>query len=376
MIFHIKQFDETLLSFNYIDNGIKGQFCDIININESKKYLLPIGLEYTGDGVLSWLKRRVIPKNREFVDALLAKMGLSHSNTIEIIKLCKGLSVIDCYWVVEENFNGKFADYNLFDNKFEKTLALIAYTGYGSVRAKGFTSSPEFTTNGMLKKAWRVMNGNTLLYKGGTSGAANTGKEPYSEFYATQVAKAMQINHIPYNLSKWKGSLCSTCELFTDKKTSYVQIYNFVQNKSIYEVSEFLKELGDEFYEDFVDMIIFDCVICGEDRHYGNFGLLVDNETNKPISLAPVFDNGLSLFNFAMKDDFKNLDEYAKTRMSYYNISFLEMAKEFIGKRQKEKLKHLINFKFTAHSSYNLPKERLTTTQEFIQKRVLELLNI
>ncbi|MEA3228215.1 MAG: hypothetical protein U9P38_03990 [Campylobacterota bacterium] len=28
-------------------------------------------------------------------------------------------------------------------------------TGYASVRQKGFISSPEFTTNGVLAKAWR-----------------------------------------------------------------------------------------------------------------------------------------------------------------------------------------------------------------------------
>lgn len=60
-----------------------------------------------------------------------------------------------------------------------------------------------------------------MLFKGGTSGAANTGKEPYSEFYASQIAQAMEINHVKYNLAKWKNEICSTCELFTNKNTSY-----------------------------------------------------------------------------------------------------------------------------------------------------------
>lgn len=47
---------------------------------------------------------------------------------------------------------------------------------------------------------------------------------------------------------------------------------------------------------EFVDMMIFDDIICNTDRHFGNFGLLVENATNKPISLAPIFDNGLWLF--------------------------------------------------------------------------------
>ncbi len=76
----------------------------------------------------------------------------------------------DSYWVVEDEFDGKFENYNLYENNFSRTLALIAYTGHGSSVARGFTSSPEFTTNGMLKKCWRRVDGKIYLYKGGTMG--------------------------------------------------------------------------------------------------------------------------------------------------------------------------------------------------------------
>lgn len=374
--FILKHFDTQLIVFEYIDAGIKGQSIKIISENKAEKYNYPIGLEVSGAGIMSWLKCRIIPKNREYVDSLLSKMGLSHSDTIGVIKLCKGLSLIDCYWVVEENFDGKFDDYNLFDNKFETTLSLIAYTGYGSIKAKDFTSSPEFTTNGMLKKAWRYKDNKITLFKGGTSGAANTGNEPYSEFYAAQIAQAMGINHINYGLSKWKRSLCCTCELFTSKEISYVQIYDFVKSKSIYEVGQYLKTLGEEYYDSFTDMLIFDAIICNEDRHYGNFGLLVDSKTNKPISFAPIFDNGLSLFNYAMPDDFKNLEQYAKTRISSYNIDFLDIAKEYMDDKKMPKLRKLVNFKFDKHTSYNLPAARLTAIEKFIQNRIQLLMSM
>ena len=46
----------------------------------------------------------------------------------------------------------------------------------------------------MLPKAWRFIEGEGIyLYKGGTFGAANTGNEPYSEFYASQVAQAIDV---------------------------------------------------------------------------------------------------------------------------------------------------------------------------------------
>ena len=123
-----------------------------------------------GDGVLSWLKSRVIPQNREFVDKILSVYGLTHNNIPRVIQLCKGLSLNDSYWITDSDFKGKFADYNLFENSFYKVLSLIAYTGYGSVKPNGFSSSPEFTTNGMLRKWWRRIDGKIELYKGGTFG--------------------------------------------------------------------------------------------------------------------------------------------------------------------------------------------------------------
>ena len=46
----------------------------------------------------------------------------------------------------------------------------------------------------------------------------------------------------------------------------------------------------------------FDEIICNTDRHFGNFGLLIDNKTNRIIAPAPLFDHGNSLFNLAGKD--------------------------------------------------------------------------
>ena len=75
---------------------------------------------------------------------------------------------------------------------------------------------------------------------------------------------------------------------------------------------DYYKTLGDEFYEQLCSMLVFDALIYNEDRHFGNFGLLRNNHTGEIIAPAPIFDNGLSLFNYAMPDDFKNLSAYAR----------------------------------------------------------------
>lgn len=377
MNYELKQYNNVLLKFSIERKNLDEFNYNITWINAELKYLLPIGLQLDSKGLSKWLSSRTVPKNREFVDQILSKSGLSHNDTIGIINLSKGLSLNDSYWIVEEGFKGKFSNYNLYENSFARTLALIAYTGYGSNTRKGFTSSPEYTTNGMLRKCWRRINKKIYLYKGGTSGAANTGKEPYSEFYAAQIAYRMGLKHVSYGLAKWKDTLCSTCELFTNINTSYVPIYNFLQECTLTSTAEFLKGLGSEYYNEFVDMLVFDALIYNTDRHYGNFGLLVDNKTNKPIGFAPIFDNGLSLFNYAIDDDLQDIASYAKTRQpAFKNVTFEEIVNEFISDRQREKLRKMINFKFVKHQKYNLSSLRLKIIEDFLQYRVRELLAV
>jgi len=376
-VFYLKQYDTVLLSFEILEDPLEGQKCRIHEIDEAHVNLLPVGLKKTDEGLMSWLRSRIIPKNREYVDALLAKSGLSHNDTKGILQVCRGLSLNDSYWVVEEGFNGKYADYNLYEHDFVKVLSLIAYTGYGSSsRAKGFSSSPEFTTTGMLRKGWRRLGGKVLLYKGGTSGAENTGNEPYSEFYAAQVAERMGIRHVSYGLSMWKGCMCSTCELFCDIDHSFVPIYRFMDKCTLRTVADYLRSLGGSYYDCFADMLVFDALICNEDRHFGNFGLMVDNKTNQPYAFAPLFDHGLSLFNYAMPDDMKTLDEYAKTRSSAYGVPFDNIVREFISPRQKEQLRKMIGFRFEKHPRYNLSADRLKAIEKTMQNRVQAFLSI
>lgn len=373
-MFWLKLYDTTLCSFEMTDDPLEGQKAQLVWMDSANAALLPIGLQPMDESLTAWLRSRVIPRNREFVNTFLMKSGLHPGDTRGILQICRGLSLNDSYWIVEDGFDGKFADYNLYEHDFEKVLSLIAYTGYGSTRIHGFTSSPEFTTCGMLRKGWRRLKGQVWLYKGGTSGAANTGKEPYSEFYAAQIAERMELPHVPYHLAKWKHEICSVCPLFTDIDHSYVPIYRFLEKPSLRNAAEFLKGLGENYVQEFADMLIFDALICNEDRHFGNFGLLVDSHTNRPIAFAPLFDHGLSLFNYAMEDDLRDIDAYAATRISAYDVPFENIVREFIGQRQRKKLRRMIGFRFARDPNYNLPAARLKAIENYLARRVDRLL--
>ena len=376
MNYELRHFDTPLIRFTATEDSSMPEIT-ILWVNEAEKRLLPLDLSLTGDSIAKWLKSRTIPKNRAYVHNFLSKCNLNLNRPMNIIKVSKGLSLNDCYWVVEEGFSGTFEKYNLYDNRFSRVLALIAFTGYGSSVRSSLASCPEFTTNGMLPKCWRRVAGEIKLYKGGTSGASNTGNEPYCEYYAAQIAKELGISAIDYGLSQWEGELCSTCVLFTSKEYAFLPVGKVVTSGGMEAVTSYYEKMGAAYAKALADMLVLDAIICNTDRHFGNFGFLVDNRTNEIVAPAPLFDHGNSLFNFAGKDDLASdaaLTAYAQTLMPCVYDDFIGTAKAVLTPEHREGLRHLLNFRFKRHSHYNLPEERLDLLEKQVQKRARELL--
>ena len=376
MIYTLMHFDTPLIVFSaerQAEANIK-----IIEAHEENKELFPIDLaEVSESGIESWIKHRSIPKNRAYVDTLLSTLGLSINRPLDIISVSKGLSLNDCYWFKQEGSSDSFDSVNLYDNRFSRVLGQIAFTGYGSSNVSGLTSSPEFTTNGMLPKCWRRIDGKILLYKGGTMGASNTGNEPYSEFYAYQIGRILGVNAVPYSLSKWKNTLCSTCELFTSKDVSFVPVGRIVRSGGMQAVREYYKKLGTEFENALDDMLVFDALIFNTDRHYGNFGFLIDSCTNRIIAPAPLFDHGNSLFNQAGPEDYESAEafqQYIDTLVPCVYDDFFATAKRFMTDENREQLRKLLGFRFKRHVRYNLPPKRLKLMEEQVRKRAMRLL--
>ena len=375
-IYTLKMYDTELMRFR-LSRGITLK-AEIISVKEETRHLLPLDLELTGDGVLSWLSHRTIPQNREFVGHILSALGLNINNLKGILDICMGLSLNDSYWAPQISFTGSFSEYNLYENEFSNALSLIAYTG-GKYDTKRFKTSPELTTGGMLRKAWRFSQSHGIwLYKGGTEGFANTGNEPYCEFYASQIAERMGLHAVHYELERWKGILASKCKLFTDIDTAYIPIGRIVRSGGIDACLEYYRGLGEDFYQELVSMIVFDAVIVNEDRHYGNFGLLRDNKSGEIISPAPIFDNGLSLLCYGMKDAFDQIDKYLENRTNPYGKenAYFPLCRRIIGPKQKKELSKLIGFKFTESDISNLPGWRMSALEDMIQDRVRTLLTM
>ena len=83
----------------------------------------------------------------------------------------------------------------------------------------------------------------------------------------------------------------------------------------------------------FADIFFFDAVIFNTDRHMGNFGYLVDNETNEIAGAAPIFDNGYGLFSLALQIK-SNLR--ADPFMTYVELAeLLQVSESSIARKMK-----------------------------------------
>ena len=124
-------------------------------------------------------------------------------------------------------------------------------------------------------------------------------------------------------------------------------------------------------------MILFDALILNEDRHFGNFGLLKNNATNKFTGFAPLFDHGISLFSYLKDEDIMNkkrFDEYKIAHsQSALGATHEKLITWFCDHEDIKYLKKLYNFHFYKHPHYNLSDERLKILENYIYMRSIEL---
>lgn len=328
-----------------------------------------------------WIQKRKAPKNRQFVENILSSIN-DDQNPLRYADVTQALSVNDAYWITAKDFPQKWADCNLYDHPFNERLAMVAFTGY-SVKVPGIITTPETTSSGALKKCWTRRKGDIYLMKGDDFMPRSDGRTQASlEWYAAQVAQIMKIPHVDYQLEKYTHSdgvqeTVSLCKLFTSAKEGYVDAYTYFSCKGLD-----MQELDDSDLEnqvkmadiygqkEYADMMVFDSLICNKDRHFANFGYLVDNDTGRFLRPAPIFDNGRSLLYDASSYDLAHLDEYMQGAGGQgASLRFDTQAKLFVEKRHREGLRKLAAFSFENHPTCPLPPKTLQYLTAFVRKR-------
>ena len=243
-----------------------------------------------------WWADRTIPASRSGIREVLETLGISSPRML--LLHCYGLSLSDQYWIKPEKANLKWSQVNFFDNPFSEDLGDILFGSRKKTNSLNL-SSPDSTSDGNLKKRWKIIDGKRCLIKGG-SGPFR--QQPFNEVIASEVMKRLGIHHIAYKLIWDKNTPYCLCEDFVNRDIDLVPAWRIYQTKrkpnnvSVYKhFLDCAQELGIPDVPSFLDrMLVTDYLIANEDRHFNNFGALRNAETLEWLGMAPIYDSGSS----------------------------------------------------------------------------------
>lgn len=263
---------------------------------------LPVGIPVKG-GIADrhelnkWWADRSIPASRSGVREALETLNLTDTKILLI--RCFGLSLSDQYWIRPEGTGLTWEKINFFDNPFSDDMGDVLF-GKPKINEDFDFSSPDNTSDGYLKKRWKIANGKRCLIKGGSNLER---QQPFNEVIASKIMDRLGIDHVPYNIIWEDGEPYSVCEDFVTRDTELISAWRIMQTQkkdnstSVYQhFVNCCKSLGAPGVVPALDrMIVLDYIIANEDRHLNNFGLLRNAETLEWLGFAPIYDSGSSL---------------------------------------------------------------------------------
>ena len=277
-------------------------------VKVSKAYelaYLPIGIDIkTGipnkKELNEWWYGRSIPASRSGIRVALEKIKISH--TEQLLTKCYGLCLSDQYWIKPDNTSLEWSDVNFFENSFSEDVGNILF-GQPIENEIADLMSPCNTSDGWLKKKWKIIDGKRYLIKAGSEPFL---QEPLNEVFATKLHERLGYkNYVPYTLHLENGLPYSICENFITTKTELVNAVSInksmkkrSQNSAYSHFIQACERLGIPNMIEFINyQIVFDYVMANTDRHFGNFGAVRNVETLEWEGPAPVFDSGTSLWH-------------------------------------------------------------------------------
>lgn len=233
-----------------------------------------------------WCANRVLTLDRVYAKEILNSIGATQNPTdrdrASISLSCHCVSLTDVHWVREEGENITFDKLNLFDNSLSESVVDLTLKGKPlTVTNLELVPSrdlaPDLSTRGMFPKAW-VRQDNTfyLLKDGGYDSVRR-------EFLASQICQCFDIPQVIYQLSEYDGQQVTKSRIITSKDFS---ISPMVANQDIDYIGEAIRLDPITYY----GMNILDYLTGNIDRHWENWGFLVNNTTNERISLHPLID--------------------------------------------------------------------------------------
>ena len=233
-----------------------------------------------------WCASRMLTLDRKYVKEILNSIGAVQAMTdrerAQIALAYRCVSLMDIYWVREEGDNITFDQINLYENHLDNAFVDVALRGK-QMSVQNESLARDLFTSGCFPKAWvRREQGFQLLKDGDKRAVEN-------EILASKVCQCFRCSQVLYQEGVYQEEKVSVSNLITSRKYSIVSREAF----EIYAMNEELNPLSYILELDaygYYMMNLLDYLIGNTDRHWGNWGFLIDNETNKPVSLHPLMD--------------------------------------------------------------------------------------
>ena len=233
-----------------------------------------------------WCASRVLSLDRKYAKELLNSIGVLQAVTdrdrAEIALSYHCVSLMDVYWVREEGEAVTFSELNLYDNPLNEAIVDLSLKGR-QMTVTNRELAPDLSTKGCFPKAWvRGDKGFKLLKDGGEEIVKK-------ELLASEICQCFDIRQVIYEAGMYDGELVSESQIVTSKALSMVSKMAF----DIYAINrdldtiEICKQIDPVTY---YGMNILDYLTGNTDRHPENWGFLVDNSSNKYVSLYPLMD--------------------------------------------------------------------------------------
>lgn len=233
-----------------------------------------------------WCSMRILTLDRRYAKEILNSIGAAQAVTdrdrAQIALTYHCLSLTDIFWVKKEGEEISFREINLYDNHLDNAFVDVSLRGK-QITVQNDSLIPDLTTNGCFPKAWvRTENGFRLLKDGDSEYVEN-------ELLASRVCQCFRCRQVVYEEDEYEGEKVSSSQIMTSKRYSIVSREAFEIYAVNHEIDalEYILDLDRYSYH---MMNILDYLVGNTDRHWGNWGFLVDNETTRPVSLHPLMD--------------------------------------------------------------------------------------
>lgn len=362
--------------------------------------ILDIVPPYIGN-IQSWVQSRLTPVGRPNIQKLL-KMAQIHDED-EFLFITKAISLTDTFWVNNSYKPMKWEQVNPFKRRFSRIISEIALNCECNKNTELKSPSPEYTVDGSVHKCWKRINGQIYLFKtDGVKWSDVTGNRPYCEYYASQVAQALNLRYfVSYGLKvnkiqnrEIKPYVYS--RIFTSEKYGYAPLESTVyKNMDIEELIQAIKKNNSKQSLVLMEMLLLDAITMNIDRHMGNYGFMFDTDTYKIVGVAPIFDNDCALgYNKSLQTNtfeevwnmlgnmFPKTCAMEYTEQGKYALKLMHQIKDDItGKTYEQimvqKLKSIYPFKFKRlqDSSTDLSDNRIQFMEFIVNNQIKEILS-